>query len=149
MEVARWIEDQRKTKNSLSSNLSKQRGRALRMDADRKIPRKPSPLPLPEDSEPTAQLSAHVGHVDVAAGVDVVKQIPSGMIRVIVNREVVAAVPAPIRGQVPIPIGNLKIDAAREPKAVAIAVKAFDAIAIRRANVFKVAVPVVVAYVWN
>ena len=68
--------------------------------------------------------------MDVAAGVDVVEQIPSRMIRIVVNREVVAAIPAPVRTEAPIPGSNLKIKSAGKPETVMVAVEALDSIAV-------------------
>jgi len=89
------------------------------MDADHKIRGSPAPCLSPEDSELAAiQLSAHVGHMDVAAGVNVVEQIVAGVIRVVVNGEVLAAVPAPIGAEAPIPGSHFKIKATGKPEAV-------------------------------
>src|SRR5579859_633447 len=85
-------------------------------------------------------LRAHVSRVHVAAGVNVVDQIPAGMIGIVVHGEVLAAIPAPIRSQVPIPIGDLEIEAAGKPEAVTVAIEPLHSIAVRCANAFKVPV---------
>src|SRR5882757_6180960 len=86
-------------------------------------------------------LRAHVLGVDVNAGVDGVDQVPTHVVGVVVDDEVVAvAIPAPIRSNIPIPGCNLKGKSPRKPEAVMVAVKPFDAISIRRAKVFKAAV---------
>ncbi len=48
-------------------------------------------------------LHPHILDVDVNAGMYVVEQIPSDVIRVLVNDEVIPAVPAPVRAKRPIP----------------------------------------------
>src|SRR5258706_16046551 len=86
-------------------------------------------------------LGAHVLGVDVNGGVDVVDQVPTFVIGIVVDHEVIAvAVPAPIRSNIPIPGSNCKGKTAWKPEAVMVAVKAFDAISIRRAKVLKAAV---------
>jgi len=62
------------------------------------------------------------------------------MIGVVIDREVVATIPTPVSGEIPVPISDLEIETAGKPEAVAVAVKALDTIAIRRAGMFKVAV---------
>jgi hypothetical protein len=63
-------------------------------------------------------LRAHVLGVDVDAGLGVVDEIPTGVVGVIVDDEVVArAVPAPAGGEVPVPRSDFKREAAREPEA--------------------------------
>jgi hypothetical protein len=69
--------------------------------------------------------------VDVDAGVNVVEQVPPGVVGILINDEIVGAVPAPIGANRPIPGGNFKVEAARQPETVVIAIKAFDAVAIR------------------
>src|SRR5258707_13722547 len=84
---------------------------------------------------------------------------------VLIDREIVGAVPAPIGTNRPVPRRYFKVEAARKPEAVMIGIEAFDAIAVRRAKMFKpamfermievvaliirtiVAVPVVLVYV--
>ena len=62
--------------------------------------------------------------------VHVVEHVPADVIGIIVDDKVIAAVPAPVRANGPIPGGNFKIEAAGEPEAVVILVDAFDAIAV-------------------
>ncbi len=56
--------------------------------------------------------------MDVATGVNVVEQTPAIVIGGVVDGEVIATIPAPVRSEVPIPIGNLEIEAAGEPESV-------------------------------
>ncbi len=53
-------------------------------------------------------LRAHVVDVDVDAGVNVVEQVPAGVVGVLIDDEVVCAVPAPIGADGPIPISDWK-----------------------------------------
>ncbi len=85
-------------------------------------------------------LRSHVVDVDIDTGVNVVKQIPTGVVGVLVDGEVVAAVPAPIRTNRPVPGRYLKVEPARKPEAVMIGIEAFDVIAVRRTKVFEPAV---------
>jgi hypothetical protein len=62
-----------------------------------------------------------IGKVDVRAAVNVVKQVPAGVVWVFIDHEVVAAIPAPIRANRPIPIRHLEVEPTREPEAVVIA----------------------------
>ena len=64
------------------------------------------------------KLGAHVVDVHVDAGVDVVEQIPAGMVGVLVYHEVIATVPAPIGTNRPVPRRNFKVETARHPKAM-------------------------------
>ena len=75
--------------------------------------------------------------MDVDAGVNVVKHIPANVVGVLVDHEIVGAVPAPIGTNGPVPRRYFKIEAARKPEAVVIGIEAFDAIAVRRAKVFE------------
>jgi hypothetical protein len=77
--------------------------------------------------------------VDVAAGVDVVEQIPADVVRVLVDYEIVFAVPAPVGAKGPIPSSDFKKEAARKPEAMVIRIEALDAIAVGRAKVFEAA----------
>jgi hypothetical protein len=73
--------------------------------------------------------------------VNVVNEIPAGMIGGVVNDKIIAiAIPAPIGGDVPIPHRNVKVNPAGEPEAAMVAVDSLDAVAERWADVFKVAV---------
>jgi hypothetical protein len=75
--------------------------------------------------------------VDVNASVNVVKQIPADVVGILVDHEIVGAVPAPIGTNGPVPGRYLKVEAARKPEAVMIGIEAFDAVAVRRAKMFK------------
>jgi hypothetical protein len=113
------------------------------------------------------ELSAQIGYVNVDSGMDVVKQIPADMVGVFVNDEIIATIPAPVGGQGPIPVGDLKVEAAREPEAVVFVVNPSDAVAIGRTEMFETAmrewvvdvktlvvrsvmpVPMIVAHMWR
>ena len=77
-------------------------------------------------------------HVD--AGMNVVEQIPAGMIGVLVDREVIAAVPAPIGANRLVPGRNFKIETARQPETAMGGIETFNAVTERRAKVFETAV---------
>jgi hypothetical protein len=81
----------------------------------------------------------HEIDVHVDASVNVVQQIPADMVGVLVDDEIVGAVPAPIGANGPVPGRYFKVETARKPEAVVIGIEAFDAIAVRRAKVFEVA----------
>ena len=79
--------------------------------------------------------------VDVNAGVHVVHQVPSGVVRVIVNDEVIAgAIPAPARGQVPIPVSDDERESAGKPEAMCSGVETVHMIAVGRAEMFEASV---------
>jgi hypothetical protein len=67
--------------------------------------------------------------MDVRAGVHVVQHVPPDVVRVFVNHKVIAAVPAPVRANRPVPIRYLEIEAAREPEAEMVAVNPLDVVA--------------------
>jgi hypothetical protein len=72
---------------------------------------------------------------------DVVEHIPSVMVGILVNDEiVVVTVPAPVRSDGPVPIGDLEVEAAGEPEAVMVRIEAVNAVTIGRAKVLEVAV---------
>src|SRR6266576_983342 len=85
-------------------------------------------------------LGAHVADMHVATGVNVIEQIPAHMVGVLVYDEIIAAVPAPIRTNGPVPGRNFKVEAARQPEAVMLGIEAFNAVTIGRAKVFETAV---------
>jgi hypothetical protein len=85
-------------------------------------------------------LRAHVGDVDVDAGVDVVKRVPAIVVGIFIDDEIVGTIPAPISADGPIPGSDFKVEAAGKPEAVMLGIKAFDAVAEGRANVFEAAV---------
>jgi hypothetical protein len=78
--------------------------------------------------------------VNVDARVDVVQQIPADMVGVFVQDEIIATIPTPVSGKRPIPVGDLEIEATGEPETVVVAVNVDDAVAVGRAEVFKVTV---------
>jgi hypothetical protein len=78
--------------------------------------------------------------VNVNASVDVIQQIPADMVRVFVHDEIIPAIPTPVNGKRPIPVGDLKIEATGKPETVVVAVNAGDAVAVGRAEVFKLTV---------
>jgi len=86
------------------------------------------------------KLGAHVVDVHVDAGVDVVEQIPAGMVGVLVYHEVIAAVPAPIGTNRPVPRRNFKVETARHPKAMMLWIEAFNAVTVRWAKVLETSV---------
>src|SRR5262249_5834957 len=75
--------------------------------------------------------------VDGQTGVNVVDQVPAVVIRVVVHHKVIAAVPAPVSSGVPIPRGDLEVEAAWKPEAVMITIKPLDAKTVTRTNVCK------------
>jgi len=77
--------------------------------------------------------------VDVDAGVDVVKQVPTDVVGIFVNDEIIGAVPAPIGADEPIPGSNFKTEAAGEPETMIANIEAFDAIAEGGAEVLEAA----------
>ena len=78
--------------------------------------------------------------MNVNASVDVVEQIPADVVGVFVDDEIIAAIPAPVSGKRPIPVGDLEIEATGKPETVVVAVNAGDAVAVGRTEVFEVAV---------
>jgi hypothetical protein len=78
--------------------------------------------------------------VDVRAGVHVVEHVPADVVGSFVDQEIIAAVPAPVRTNRPIPGGDFKPKTSGKPEAVVIAVDFFDAIAVRGAKVFEFSV---------
>src|SRR5260370_19531448 len=85
------------------------------------------------------RLVAHIVDVNVDAGMNVVKQIPAGVIGILIDGEIVGAVPAPIGANGPVPFRNFKEETTRQPEAVMIAIEAFDAVAEGRAEVLEAA----------
>src|SRR5580704_9006072 len=85
-------------------------------------------------------LAAHVLSVDVHACVDIVNQVPTRVVRVVIHHKIIAAVPAPILGLVPIPRSDFKEEAAREPEAVMVAINANYPVPIGRTKVLKMSV---------
>ncbi len=77
--------------------------------------------------------------MDVDAGVDVVKEIPADVVGILVNDEIIGAIPAPISADRPVPGSNFKAEATREPETMMREIEAFDAIAIGRTKVLEAA----------
>ena len=73
----------------------------------------------------------------IHACVHVVEHVPTVVVRVFVNYEIIPAVPAPVRADRPIPIRHLEVRPSGKPEAVIVAVNPLDVIAVRRAEVFK------------
>lgn len=67
--------------------------------------------------------------MDVDAGVDVVKQVPTDVVGIFVNDEIIGAVPAPIGADGPIPGSDFKTEAAGEPETMMFDIEALDTIA--------------------
>jgi hypothetical protein len=66
--------------------------------------------------------------VDVHAGVNVVKEIPAGVVGILVHDEIIGAVPAPIGAYGPVPGSDFKAEATGEPETMMIDIEALDAI---------------------
>jgi len=60
----------------------------------------------------------------------VVKHVPAEMVGVFIHHEIVAAIRTPIRTNRPVPICNLEVEPAWEPKPVMVAVNPLDMVAI-------------------
>jgi hypothetical protein len=72
---------------------------------------------------------------------DVIEHIPSVMVGILVNDEiVVVTVPAPVGSDGPVPISDLEVEAARKPETVMVGIKAVNAVTIGRAKVLEAAV---------
>jgi len=72
--------------------------------------------------------------------VDVVEQIPTNVIGIVVNDEVIAAIPAPVLANKPVPWSNFKVEAGREPETMVVAVDADEGIPVVRTKMFEVSV---------
>jgi hypothetical protein len=77
--------------------------------------------------------------VDVDASVNVVQHVPAIVVGIFVHDKIIAAVPTPVRTDRPIPGGNFKKEAARQPEAVVVAIESLNAVAIRRTKVLEAA----------
>src|SRR5258708_21953897 len=103
-------------------------------------------LPVMRQTEDTGRrsgeplLRAHVIYVDVDAGVNVVEHVPAIMVRIFVDDKIIAAIPAPVRADGPVPGCDFKEEATGQPEAVAVTIESFDAVAVRGAKVFETAV---------
>src|ERR1700758_2431151 len=71
-----------------------------------------------------------IGNMYVDAGVNVVQHVPAGVVGILVDDKVIAAVPAPVRANWPVPVRHLEIEPAREPEAVMVAVNPLDVVAV-------------------
>ena len=87
-----------------------------------------------------AFLRPHVLAVDIHAGMDVVEQVPTRMVGIFVNDEVITAGPAPVRAERPIPIRDLKIETAGKPEAVKAGVEPGDSVPVAWPEMREVAV---------
>jgi len=83
-----------------------------------------------DTSELLFVLRAHVENMDVDAGVDVVEQVPADVIGIVVDYKVIAAIPAPIDAEGPVPGSDFKIEAAGEPETMVVSVNAHNVVAI-------------------
>jgi len=61
---------------------------------------------------------------------NVVEQIPADVLGILIDDEIVGAVPAPISADGPVPSSHFKGETTRKPEAVMIAVEALDAVAV-------------------
>jgi hypothetical protein len=89
---------------------------------------------------PQSWLGAEILDVDIDAGVDVVEEIPAVMVGVLVDDKVIGTIPAPIGADGPVPRGDFKAEAAREPETVSSEVEAFDAVTIVGTEVLEMTV---------
>src|SRR5271169_3944662 len=78
--------------------------------------------------------------MNINTSVNVVEQIPSWMIGVFVDNEVIPTIPAPIGTYKPIPGRDFEIESSRKPEAVMVAIDLYDVIAVVRAETFKMPV---------
>ena len=76
----------------------------------------------------------------VNSRVNVVNQIPTRVIWILVHYKIITAGPAPVRGFVPVPIGDFEKEPTWEPKTVMVWIEPLDAVAIRRAEMCEVTV---------
>lgn len=88
------------------------------------------------------ELLTDVLGVNVDAGLRVVNQIPSRMIRIVIDNYVVRASPAPVGSKFPIRRENFKTEAAVEPETVVITVNSGKAVVMVRTKVIEAAVSV-------
>ena len=85
-------------------------------------------------------LGPHAADLDVHASVNVVEQIPPDAVGILIDDEIVGAVPAPIGANRPIPGRDCKGERAGQPEAVMIAIEAFGALAVGRAKMLEATV---------
>ena len=85
-------------------------------------------------------LNPEIGDVYIVPRMDVIQHIPSGVVRVLADQEVIAAVPAPIGADRPVPGCNFKVIAPGKPEATVVPVDAHNAVAIVGPEMFKTTV---------
>jgi len=68
--------------------------------------------------------------MDVIARVDVIEQVPSEVVGVFIDHEIIAAIPAPIGEQGPIPGSHFKVKSPGKPEPVAVRINAKDVVAV-------------------
>jgi hypothetical protein len=78
--------------------------------------------------------------MDVNSGVDVVEQVPAEMVGVFVDDKVIAAVPAPVGADSPVPGRDFEIEAARKPETMMVAIDPDNVVAEARAGMREVTV---------
>ena len=78
--------------------------------------------------------------MDIDAGVDVVEHVPAGVVGIFIDDKIVAAIPAPVRADGPVPSGDFKGETTGQPETVMVSIEAFDAVAKRGTKVFEAAV---------
>jgi len=93
----------------------------------------------PQSGLKAFELTAHILGVNVRTGFGVIHQIPARMIRIVVDDEIIAAIPAPGRSEVPVPRSDLEEEPAVQPEAVRVAVDADHVIAVGGAKMFETA----------
>ena len=78
-----------------------------------------------------------IGNVHINSRVNVVQHVPADVVGIFIHYEIVAAIPAPIRANRPVPIRHLEVEAAGEPEPVVVAVYPLDVVAVRRAKMLE------------
>jgi hypothetical protein len=77
--------------------------------------------------------------VDVDASVNVIEQVPTVVVGVLINDEIVTTVPTPVLANGPVPGCYFKEESARKPETVTVTVESFDAVAVGGAEMLKAA----------
>lgn len=77
--------------------------------------------------------------MDVDAGVDVVQHIPADVVGILIDDEIIGAIPAPIGAYRPVPGSDFKAEATGEPETMMFEIEAFNAIAEGWAKVLEAA----------
>jgi len=85
-------------------------------------------------------LRAHVLRMDVLARLDVVYQVPSRMVGVLVDDEVIATIPAPVGANRPLPGRHFKIEPSREPETVRAHIDPHHVVVVARPEMLEVPV---------